>query len=93
MADTQGTSVAGGDDPPHRLPPSAKGKAPALQKPKKKKGKKGGSDDWQTTLAVVEAQERIEQGGRVAQFSIVDQAGSLAAPEGPPPPPLCRSGR
>lgn len=51
MADVQGSSGAGGDDrPPPRDP--RKGKDLASQKPKKKKVKRGGLDDWETTLAI-----------------------------------------
>lgn len=85
MVDVQG--VQGGDDRP-TLRDLKKGKSPA-PKPKKKKVKKGGPDDWETTLAVDGAHRQIEHGGRGAQFWIVDSAGSLTTPEGPPQSQPC----
>lgn len=92
MADVQGASGVGGDNRP---PPkdSREGKDVAEPKPKKKKDKKGGADDWETTMRVVRSQEAVERGGRAAHFRIANHSGSPVAPEGPPQPrPRC-SGR
>lgn len=92
MADTQGASIVGSDDRPLSCDPR-KGKDPALPKPKKKRLKKGGLDDWDTTLAVVQRVEIAERGGVASQFIIRDQSSSPTALEGPPSPQPHRSGR
>jgi len=50
-------------------------------------------DDLDSTIAVFAAALRAERGGTGAAFWIVDQSGSPAAPERPPPLPLRRSTR
>jgi len=92
MADVQGSNgngAGGGDDPPHRLTREAKGKAVAQPK----KLQHSHLDDLDSTIAVFAAALQAERGGTGAAFRIVDQSGSPASPERPPPLPLRRSTR